>query len=242
MTPSPTSPIPGLEPVFAVPFYTTVFPNAQGLNGRLEEKLAGWEFHPPKTSRLQPSPVPKPGVYESSFDFFHWEDPDVRELARFCLNRVGFLVQNLNHYENRDMEELRFYHHSWFHLTRPGGYTSHHNHPLASWSGVYCVNPGVPDPADHQSGLLRFFDPRMAASMFLDPGNGSLREPFGFGNLVHRFTAGELVIFPSYLNHEVNCFRGTGIRITIAFNVWIRYADEPAFEPGLRRGISRQSV
>jgi uncharacterized protein (TIGR02466 family) len=239
MTPAP---IPGLEPVFAVPLYTTVLPNAQGLNSRLQEKLLLWESHPLQESHRRPSPVSKPGVYESSFDFFQWEDPDVQALGRFCLNQVGYLVHRLNGYESRDLEELRFYHHSWFHLTRPGGYTSYHNHPMASWSGVYCVNPGIPDPGDPQSGLLRFFDPRNAASMFLDPGNSYLVPPYSFGSLPHRFNAGELVLFPSYLHHEVTCFRGDGIRITIAFNVWIRYADEPAFEPGLRRAVSRQSA
>ena len=34
---------------------------------------------------------------------------------------------------------------SWFHVTRRGGFFALHNHPNASWSGVYCVDPGKND-------------------------------------------------------------------------------------------------
>jgi len=236
---TPSAPFtPGLEPVFAIPFYRTHFPRAGLFNHTLKEKLILWESHPPGPSHTRPSPVRKPGVYESTFDFFHWEDPEVQSLARFCLNQVGYLVQTLNAYSAPEMAELRFYHHSWFHLTQRGGYTSFHNHPMASWSGVYCVDPGTPDPGASQSGLLRFMDPRSHSSMFLDPGNSYLVSPYGFGVLEHHFEAGELVLFPSYLYHEVSPFQGQDIRITVAFNVWVRYQDEPPLEPGLRRTVA----
>ncbi|EQD29103.1 hypothetical protein B2A_14644, partial [mine drainage metagenome] len=201
----------------------------------LSVRLLEWEKTPPE-SHTRPSPVRKHGVYESPFDFFFWDDPDVQSLARFCLNHLGHLIQVLNGYSAEEMAELRLHHHSWFHITRPGGYTSLHNHAMASWSGVYCVDPGQPAHDATLSGTLRLFDPRSHVSMFLDPANSYLIQPYGFGAVEHHFRPGELVLFPSYLYHEVSPYEGTDVRLTVAFNVWVRYEGEPKLEPGFHRG------
>ncbi len=225
----------GLESIFAIPFYRARLPNADALNLRLMNHLLEWETAPPTQDPTRPSPVRKHNVYESPFDFFYWEDTDVQLLARFCLNHLGHLIQSLNGYTVEEMAELRIHHHSWFHLTRAGGYTSYHHHPMASWSGVYCVDPGLSNSTPTVGGVLRFFDPRTNSSMFLDPGNSYLGTPYTFGVLEHHFQAGELILFPSYLYHEVSPYTGGDIRITVAFNTWVRYQDEPALPPGYRR-------
>lgn len=230
----PTPTLPNLEALFAVPFYRALLPGAESFNRRLKDRLLGWEHSPPE-SHTRPSPVRKHGVYESPFDFFFWEDPDVQSLARFCLTHLGRLIQTLNSYSTVEMAGLRLHHHSWFHITRPGGYTSYHNHAMASWSGVYCVDPGQPAQETQPSGILRLMDPRSHVSMFLDPANSYLAPPYGFGALEHRFEAGELVLFPSYLYHEVSPYEGADIRVTVAFNVWVRYEGEPKLEPGFHR-------
>lgn len=238
MSTPPTSALPQLETYFAVPFYRTALPNAQPFNQRLKTRLLEWERNPP-ASHTRPSPVQKHGVYESAFDFFFWDDPDVQFLARFCLNHLGHLIQTLNTYSAEEMAELRLHHHSWFHITRGRGYTGVHNHAMASWSGVYCVDPGYAQDRSRVGGALRFFDPRAHASMFLDPANSYLIQPYGFGVMEHQFEPGELVLFPAYLYHEVSPYEGGDVRITVAFNVWVRYAGEPKLEPGFHRDAHR---
>ncbi len=235
MAVSPPRTTRGLESIFASPFYRTQLPNSEAFNLRLKRHLIEWETAPPANDQTRPSPVRKHNVFESAFDFFYWDDPDVQSLAQFCLNHLGHLIQTLNGYTMEEMAELRIYHHSWFHLTRQGGYTSYHHHPMASWSGVYCVDPALSNTAPPASGVLRFFDPRVNVGMFVDPGNSYLDSPYAFGALEHIFQAGELVLFPSYLYHEVSPYTGSGIRITVAFNAWVRYQDEPALAPGYRR-------
>ena len=39
---------------------------------------------------------------------------------------------------------------------------------MASWSGVYCVNPGPHDGDKPDSGLLCFLNPSVLGSMYLD--------------------------------------------------------------------------
>ena len=53
-----------------------------------------------------------------------------------------------------------------------------HNHPNASWSGVYCVDAGAPDPDVEDSGKLTFLHPHANGGMHVDPGNDELVPPF----------------------------------------------------------------
>jgi hypothetical protein len=119
-----------------------------------------------------------------------------------------------------EFARLRLNNHTWFHVTRRNGFFVSHNHALASWSAVYCVNDGADPSGADAGGVLRLFDPRTGADAFLDPANQRLRQPFGVGDLDLRLRAGELVVFPSYLFHEVTPYHGPGVRITVATNCW----------------------
>jgi len=96
---------------------------------------------------------------------------------------------------------------------------------------VYCVTPGATDAAHPDSGVLRLFDKRAEANMYLDAGNAHLTAPYSFGNMGWNLRAGQVIIFPSYLFHEVAPFWGDDERITVAFNCWVREADQASDEP-----------
>lgn len=210
-----------------------MLPDCAALNAALKARFLAWERdEPPRTS--VPTPVPKYAVYESDFSLFSRDDPDVRRLSQWCLNNLGELIMRLNRYSREDMQNLRIFHHSWYHITRRGGYTSGHNHPMASWSGVYCASPGDPAANNVNSGMLRFQDPRINATQYLDPGNMHLQSPYQSGYLAYQLQAGQLLLFPSWLMHEVTPYQGSSERITVAFNAWVREAGAPVDEPGLR--------
>ena len=71
-----------------------------------------------------------------------------------------------------------------------------------------------------QSGVLRFFDTRAGAGAYRDPANDRLLPPFRFGPVEFRLEAGQCVVFPSYVYHEVAPFHGADRRITVATNCW----------------------
>ena len=52
------------------------------------------------------------------------------------------------------------------------GFFGLHNHPNASWSGVYCVDPGQHDAGKRDSGLLSFVNPMIMGAMHMDAGVG----------------------------------------------------------------------
>lgn len=164
----------------------------------------------------------KNGLFESEFDLFKWPEACVQRLKAFCFESLIATVAELNQLSPAQVRSWQIQDDTWFHLTRKGGYTTAHVHPGASWSGVYCVDPGTSPPSAPDSGVLRFFDPRIGASMYLDPANSNLVSTFAFQMMNLRLTAGTLVLFPSYLQHEVAPFMGDDERITVAFNVAFR--------------------
>lgn len=220
--------------LFASPLVRTRLQQYEPLNTRLRELFLKWEADPTRKRSSAPTGVVKVAVYESDFSLFDNPEPEIQALKQFCLQCTGYAIQQLNGYNPEEMAQLRIYQHSWYHLTRHGGYTAQHNHPMASWSGVYCVDPGDPIADKPNSGALRFLEARGTASMYLDAGNAHWKAPFAFGEHAIQFQPGELLLFPSYLMHEVAPYYGERERITVAFNAWVRDAQSAPAEPFIR--------
>ncbi len=103
----------------------------------------------------------------------------------------------------------------WINIMPTGSHHSGHVHPLAVISGTYYVS--VPKGA----GGLKFEDPRlpmmMAAPPKLQPTPEPLRPVIEFAP-----KAGRLVLFESWLRHEVPANRAKTDRISVSFNYeWI---------------------
>lgn len=225
-----------ITPAFACPIGEFMLPGNAHLNASLRELFLRWEADVDQARLSEPTAVMKSGVYESDFHLFNRDHADIRLLATQCLQHLGFFVAKLNNYSSEEMSRLRIYHHSWFHITRSGGYTAAHNHPMASWSGVYCVDPGNP-PADNttNNGALRFLDPRTLGNSYLDQGNAYLQSPYCIAEQAYHLEAGMLVLFPSYLVHEVTPYVGDRERITVAFNAWVQDYREPVMNPSITK-------
>ncbi len=164
-----------------------------------------------------------PGVFESRFDFLDWPDPAVSELKQFLNGHLGHVVKDACGLDDAALKTLRFRSHSWFHVTRGGGFFQHHNHPLASWSLVYCVDPGDDDPPNEfEAGRLVFHDPRGTASMYLDTANRHMVRDYSFDAVRFRPGKGDVLIFPSYVWHSVEPYAGSQPRITVAANYWFQ--------------------
>ena len=207
---------------FATPILRAKIPGFERLNAELgplflEKERAGDTYRHEMRIPTQVGPV-----FESRFDLFEWPDPPVQELAREVHNVLFHLVARLNGYDDGEMARLTFYYDSWFHVTRTGGYQSIHYHPRASWSGIYAVEPGDAVDERPESGQVKFYDPRGAVFMHADPGNERLEPRYTPTPVYLRHQAGQLVIFPSWLMHEVLPYMGRGERIVVAFNAWIR--------------------
>lgn len=214
--------MPQIRGLFSVPFAFARHPQPEALNAALRELFLAREAEGARWANPKPYTVRNAQLFESHFDLFHWPDPCVVELSSFCLTELMRLVGEINRYDEATLRRIDVATDAWFHVTRRGGHFGVHNHPMASWSGVYCVAPGRHDADQPDSGRLSFVNPYSMSSMYLDDGNAQLREPFQYGNYGFDLTTGQLVLFPSWLLHHVMPFYGEGERITVAFNCAFR--------------------
>ena len=217
----PEARVPTIHPLFPVPFAFDAHPAPAPLNAALRALFLSREGQ----ADANPDPYTErnAALFESRFDLFQWPDPAVAELREFCLSRTLQVVQQLNQHPPAQMGRMRLSVESWFHITRRGGWFGAHNHPNASWSGVYCVDDGQPDPGNPDGGKLTFLHPNPVAGMHTDPGNEALQPPFNLQHVGYLLQPGQLVLFPSWLLHVVTPFTGGGERITVAFNCSFRW-------------------
>ncbi|MET1027552.1 MAG: 2OG-Fe(II) oxygenase family protein [Dongiaceae bacterium] len=145
------------------------------------------------------------GGWHSSEDFFSQNDGIVQNLAAEILKVAAEMSyeQTRSSYPTCAID-VRFDGGSWANVSRHGDYNKPHSHPGVVWSGVFYVSLGDRDPEPRDNGCIEFIDPRpgniFATKFRIDP------------------KPGQLLLFPSWLYHYVNPFRGGGERISVAFN------------------------
>ncbi len=99
---------------------------------------------------------------------------------------------------------------AWANISRGGDSHAAHTHPGSTWSGVYYVDAG--ETEDRESAQLEIIDPCLGrTNTFM-----SFALPSSIGV---RPEAGLMVLFPSYVPHAVHVQKGSGTRISIAFNL-----------------------
>jgi uncharacterized protein (TIGR02466 family) len=207
-----------ISSAFAVPFGDARLAGCERLNRQLEALFLARETD--EYRNPTPSHTPQAETFESRFNLFRWPDACVQELRTFVLNSVAQTVIQASNVQPEELAKLTMHNHTWYHVSRYAGSFVAHNHPLASWSAVYCVRGGERLPERPDSGVLRFLDTRSGADSYLDAANRRLRTPFALKPREMRLEEGQVVVFPSYVFHEVTPFYGRDTRITVATNCW----------------------
>ena len=133
-------------------------------------------------------------------------DPAFADLGRLLTRHAATFARDLGWDVRPKLDSL------WVNLLKGGGQHSGHIHPHSVLSGSFYVE--VPEG----SGAIRFEDPRlglmMAAPIRRSDASEALR-PF----LTVAPRPGLLLMWESWLRHEVLAGRGTGERLSVSFNV-----------------------
>ena len=150
------------------------------------------------------------GGYTSygSLDRLHLVSSVFARLRRRIDPHVKSLARSL-HYDLRglslDMTDC------WLNIMPAGAAHTAHLHPTSFISGTYYV--AVPRGA----GALKFEDPRLSRQMATPPRRADA--PRRFRSFVSaRAAAGNVILFESWLRHEVPAARFAGERVSISFN------------------------
>lgn len=173
------------------------------------EKLS----HTPIESGVAPSL--KSRLYESRFDLFTRDVPEIREFRQFCGTALSQSVLRLyaDVTGGRDVPPgltVEMFE-SWAHITRDGGYHEPHVHPNCSWCGIYYLEPGD-CTFNPPNGVNRFFPTTQV--QYVDFGTQAwVQVP-----IAAQPTEGKLILFPAYVSHSATPYRGTRDRIVLSFN------------------------
>lgn len=148
-------------------------------------------------------------------------DPAVQELLGFCAQAVAHLMcvekveaMGLSALDGPDWLPRVRVREMWVSRVVPGNMVMPHAHADALWTGVYYVDPGG-DP-DEVGGRFHVLSPAPAAAR-----TGSAAVSWADATLAYDPLPGLLLVFPGYLQHFVDVYRGERPRIAIAFNAEI---------------------
>lgn len=195
---------------FPTPIFQARMPGAEKINPGLRELILQRERGDPGVVRSNVA------SWHSRDDLLNWPGSEVATLKGWITNGVQRLTE-VSCGEARQGTRFELDGDAWANVMRDRGYNRIHNHAGCSWSGVYYVALGERDASVPGNGQIEFVDPRLGVDAVALPG-----EPFG-GTFTVDPEAGLMLIFPGWLQHFVNPFYGAGERISVAFNIRIRF-------------------
>ncbi len=120
----------------------------------------------------------------------------------------------------------------WPNINRFGDYHDYHNHPRAYLSGTYYVKmpktrEKLKNRNDLRPGCITLYDPRPGVNMnaikgdpYVDPEYTVLPEP------------GMLLMWPAFINHFVHPNLSKETRVSVSFNIVLKWADHYLPEQG----------
>lgn len=155
--------------------------------------------------------------WQSPPGFLDTDLPEVQALRRFLdATLATYLEQWGRAYHNALAPRAFSYsYEGWAVFLEGGGFQHQHVHSRTDFVGVYFVE--VPDLGPNPGeGCLTLVDPRegrLATRAVWENATESIRPH-----------PGRLVLFPSFVPHRVDPFRGAGSRITINFDVTLQGA------------------
>ena len=136
----------------------------------------------------------------------------LKKIKEFCEQQIKKYVEIVI----SPSQELEFYiTESWINVTKPGEFHHLHYHPNSIISGVFYVNT-VPEDQ------ISFNDPNYKVKGHFNFGG---QKEYNIWNSAHWWIPvknNQLILFPSWLEHEVKRVLGDKDRISISFNTFVR--------------------
>ncbi len=200
-----------LKGLFATPVAAIQVPDAPARNARLERAiLARRAAHPSLHSS-------NAGGWHSARDLAEWGGEDAAHILALAQSAATKLTADRAGQPVRPRWVVQ----AWANVNGPGDANICHYHPGAFWSGTYYVADGgcAADPS--LGGEFEMLDPRGPAPAMYAPTLQFAGEDGRSAGSAETIAPrpGLMVLFPSWLQHQVRPYRGTALRISLAFNL-----------------------
>ena len=197
--------------LFATPVAAALLPDAASRNAVLEELILRRRAEHPT---LGASNI---GGWHSTRDFAEWGGKPAEEILAFARSMATQLTTDREGRAVRPAWTVE----AWANVNASGDSNSCHYHPGSFWSGSYYVADGGCADDTSLGGEFEMFDPRGPAPMMHAPAlkfGGEDGLSAGSAETI-RPRPGLMFLFPSFLLHAVRPYRGSGLRISVAFNL-----------------------
>jgi hypothetical protein len=182
-------------PILATPLGVATLPEAEPLNQELKRLCA-------QRAAADAAAGGNPLRYVSRDDLLEWPDPAMRRLVQNLLGAVYSLVGSISELGEMQLRALKLEARAWFTLIHPNGALPAANFPMTAWCAIYCVAAPPPAATRADSGMVRLYESRLSTA-FQDATSAALRIPYSSSHYSWRPVAGQVVIFPAALTHEV---------------------------------------
>jgi hypothetical protein len=194
--------LPRVVPILATPLGLATIPDAQQLNPALCALFA-------QRAAADRRPAPNPLRFSSTDDLLEWPEAPARRLAEGIAGAIYSLLRSVTDLTEAQLQSCKMETRAWFTIVRTNGSVPAANYPLSAWCIIYCVSAPPPVEDRPDSGVVRLYESRLG-STFQDATNSALRIPYSQAHYSWRPVAGNLVIFPASLTHEVALLRAAG--------------------------------
>jgi hypothetical protein len=192
---------PTVVPILATPLGIASIADSQQINSGLGELFA-------QRMAADQRPRRNPLRFSSTDDLMEWPEPPVRRLADALTGAVYSVVGALNEFTEAQLRSFRMETRAWFTVVRTNGNVPATNYPMTAWCAIYCVTaPSLSDRPD--SGVVRLYESRLGTA-FQDASNSVMRIPYSASHYAWRPVAGNLIVFPASLTHEIALLRADG--------------------------------
>lgn len=161
-----------------------------------------------ETLEAETDPITRSNVggWHSHDQIHHREDlAEIRKvIGTACVGCATFMEFDFDNFD-LVIKEM------WLNKNSKGDFNKAHIHPNAILSGAYYVK------TPEGSGNIELYDPVPARLMNVYP--VKKRKPINLQAVEYKAEAGQLLIFPSWLQHSVQPNRSDDVRVSISFNV-----------------------
>ena len=197
--------------LFATPVAAVVLPSAEERNARLLATIMDRRREQPS---IQSSNA---GGWHSSRDLEAWGGTDALDVLAMAKSVATQLTADRFGKPIKPAWTVQ----AWANVNGPGDANIAHYHAGSFWSGTYYVDDGgcAADPS--LGGAFEMIDPRGPAPAMYAPTlrfAGDDGQSAGSAETIQP-RPGLLFLFPSWLMHQVRPYRGTGLRVSLAFNL-----------------------
>ena len=178
------------ELFFPTPIYFVDLDDSAALNSYLKSRIYSWREL--DAAGIQRSNVSQVGAWHSPTTMS--ARPEFASFVDLVTAQITQVFQDQLY--SADSVPVCF--NMWANINPRQGYNRSHVHPGSLWSGVYYVQ------APEQCGQVIFQDPRAQVSV-MAPSMDDARERGAeqWSEVFHRAVEGRLILFPSWLRHEV---------------------------------------